>query len=135
MLHRLFASTPMTQGWGWATATADGPSPHVDCDPTFGDVEVGKLAAGPIPQVKAPGLAGDTQAVKLISPKPKLPFPAGHQARLRYQRNDRSSDEIPIVGQVDRDDRLNVEDVLSAFVVGRPVPEIGVVLHRYADEV
>src|SRR5215831_3969493 len=77
MLHRLFASTPMTQGWAWATATADGPSPHVDCDPTFGDVEVGKLAAGPIPQVKAPGLAGDTQAVKLISPKPKLPFPPG----------------------------------------------------------
>src|SRR5215472_10558107 len=77
MFHRLLISTPMTQGLGWRSATPDGPSPHVDCDPTFADVEVGKLNAGPIPQTKSPGLAGDRNAVKLISLNPKLPLPPG----------------------------------------------------------
>src|SRR5215831_1730757 len=77
MFQRLFINTPRTQGSGSVTRTADGPSPHVDCDPTFGDVEVGKLADGPIPQINALGLAGDRNAVKLISLSPKLPLPPG----------------------------------------------------------
>src|SRR5215472_10677444 len=102
MFQRLFASTPTTQGWGWATATADGPSPHVDCDPTFADVEVGKLAAGPIPQVKSPGLPGDTQAVELISPRPKLPLPPaselGCQTNGKIVRVMRLQSRVKVIG-------------------------------------
>jgi len=55
--------------------TADGPRPQVDCDPTFTEVAVGKVATGPTPQTNFPGFAGDRNAVKLMLLRPKLPLP------------------------------------------------------------
>src|SRR5216683_697099 len=77
MFQTLFASTPKTQCPGMASRTADGPRPHVDCDPTFTEVAVGKVATGPTPQINFPGFAGDRNAVKLMLLRPKLPLPPG----------------------------------------------------------
>src|SRR6266851_1682639 len=106
MFQTLFASTPKTQCPGVVSRTADGPRPHVDFDPTFTEV---------------------AQAEAFT--------PAGSEARLRYQRDDRTGDEIPVVAQSNRNDRLDVEDVLSALVVGGAVSEIGIVLEWHADDV
>src|SRR5258708_27404065 len=75
MFQTLFASTPKTQCPRMVSRTADGPRPHVDCDPTFTEVAVGKVAAGPTPQINFPGFAGDRNAVKLMLLRPKLPLP------------------------------------------------------------
>src|SRR5512137_406523 len=58
-----------------ASTTADGPSPQVDCEPVYGDVAVGKLATGPTPQIRWPGLLGDRNAVTVRSPSPVVPAP------------------------------------------------------------
>src|SRR5258708_12340320 len=73
MFQTLFASTPKTQCPGMVSRTADGPRPQVDCDPTFTEVAVGKVATGPTPQINFPGFAGDRNAVKLMLLRPKLP--------------------------------------------------------------
>src|SRR5208283_5289561 len=72
-----FVTKPITQGPGMVRRPAVGPTPHVDCEPTSGDVAVGKVRAGPMPQVRAAGLAGETKALKLMSPRPVVaPSPA-----------------------------------------------------------
>src|SRR5260370_33133217 len=75
MFQTLFASTPKTQCQGKVRRPADGPRPNVDCDPTFTEVAVGKVATGPTPQTNFPGFAGDRNAVKLMLLRPKLPLP------------------------------------------------------------
>src|SRR5713101_8674934 len=75
MFQTLFASAPKTQCPGVVSRTADGPRPHVDFDPTFTEVAVGKVATGPMPQINFPGFAGDRNAVKLMLLRPKLSLP------------------------------------------------------------
>ena len=70
-----FTSTPSTHGPGMASTTADGPSPHVDCEPVNGDVAVGNDATGPTPQVRRPGSLGERNAVTVRLPSPVVPAP------------------------------------------------------------
>jgi len=70
----LFARTPSTHGPCIVSSTADGPSPQVSVEPTLDEV-AGNVSAGPMPQISAPGFAGDRNAVKLTLPSPKLVSP------------------------------------------------------------
>src|SRR5258708_3873901 len=135
MFQTLFASTPKTQCPGMVSRTADGPRPQVDCDPTFTEVAVGKVATGPTPQTNFPGIRRRQERGETYVAQAEASAPAGGEARLRDQRDDRTGDEIPVVGQSNRNDRLDVEDVLSALVVGGAVSEIGIVLEWHADDV
>ena len=76
------------------------------------------------------GSAGERKAEKVVGPVPK-----GHGLRrlqrgLPDQRQDGAGDDVPFRVQMDRDHRLDVEDVLRALV--RAVAEIRVVLERDA---
>ena len=55
------------------------------------------------------------------------------QIRIPDDGDDRAVDEVPILVEMDRDHRLEFEDVLRAFV--RPNAEIGVVLERQDGEI
>jgi len=55
------------------------------------------------------------------------------QLRLPDQRQDGPGDQVPVLIQRNRDDRLDVQDVLRAAFL--PVVEVGVVLKRDADQV
>ena len=52
---------------------------------------------------------------------------------LRYDRHDRAQNEIQILGQGDRNDRLNVEGELVA-VMRWTITEVFIRLKWYADE-
>ena len=58
---------------------------------------------------------------------------AGNELRLPDQRHDRARDDVPVLVHLDRDHRLDVEDVLRPRQ--RPDVEVGVVLERHADQV
>ena len=55
-----------------------------------------------------------------------------NQRRLVDDGDDRAGDEVPVVADLERYDRLNVQHVEGLFV-GAPL-EVGVVLKRHADE-
>ena len=44
----------------------------MDCEPTLGDVALGKVTEGPTPHLNVPGSDGDRNAVQLMSPRPKV---------------------------------------------------------------
>src|SRR5215831_10781657 len=58
---------------------------------------------------------------------------AREERRLRDDRDDGARDDVPFLRNLDRHDRLDVEDVLG--LLERPEVEVGVVLERQADEI
>src|SRR6516162_8557902 len=71
--------------------------------------------------------------LRLDVAEPELRSEVRRQPRLTHNRRDRAGDEVPVFVQMDRNDWLEVEDVLGP-VVG-PIDERRVVLKLQADEV
>src|SRR4029079_19489622 len=53
-------------------------------------------------------------------PEPEYLTDPGRQLRLVDQRHDRPRDQVPVLGELERDHRLDVEDVLDVVVRSTP---------------
>ena len=100
----------------------------------MGEVAVGIWTTGPTPHSQPlVGLRGDRKAEKVVGAVPKARVGAGDMAGLPDQRQDGAGDDVPVVVDMDRDHRLDIQDFLRAVV--RPDVEIGVALKGEAVEV
>ncbi len=102
------------------TATNVGPADHFSVL-SLGSVAVGNAKTGPAPQTKPTpgatgiGFFGEKKKAGLKSPQPEIGTIATEEWRLVDHRHDRAGDQVPILIEVKRDNRLNVEDVLGVI--------------------
>ena len=66
---------------------------------------------GPTPQINLLGLDGDRNNVGLMSPNPEALSACRKQRRLVDDRHDGARDQVPVLGQLDRDHRLDIENI------------------------
>jgi hypothetical protein len=100
--------------------------------PSSESVAVGRVNVGPTPPDELAGLRRrqEERGVEVPQPEGALPL---EQRRLVDDGHDGPGDEIPVLGQLERDHRLHVEDVDRRVL--RAGTEVEVVLKRHADEV
>jgi hypothetical protein len=97
-----------------------GPADHFSVL-SLGSVAVGNAKTGPAPQTKPTpgatgiGFFGEKKKAGLKSPQPEIGTIATEEWRLVDHRHDRAGDQVPILIEVKRDNRLNVEDVLGVI--------------------
>src|SRR5947209_7278402 len=70
--NTLFTNAPKVQCPGCTSATVEGPKLNLPC-PSAVLVSVGRMIAGPKPQINLPGFAGERKKVGFMSPKPNCP--------------------------------------------------------------
>ena len=130
--HWLLISPPTTHLPGVQTTTAAGPALHLRAPSEF-------LARGRQGEGRAEadqhvlGDRGREEQGRVDVAEAVVGGVALGQGRLVDDRHDGARDQVPVLAQLERDHRLEVEDVLGPLA--RAEVEVGVVLERHADQV
>jgi hypothetical protein len=115
MGHTWLTSAPNTQGPVIFSTTAEAPAPHVPVSNALA-VAVGNENIGPTPQMIPPGPGRGDEHLLLEVSESAVPGPSG--PREAADRNDRTRDDAPVLGELEGDHRLKVE------IEERPLLEI-----------